>query len=63
MNFGVCDFSRFAVTDWRLRRWRFRFLALVTATRRVQQELPTDAYLYKKKAEYIRVLALHGKQD
>jgi len=28
MNFGVCDFSRFAVTDWRL--W---FLALITATR------------------------------
>jgi len=27
MNFGVCDFSRFAVTDWRL-----RFLALMTAT-------------------------------
>ena len=23
MKFGVCDFSRFAVTDWRLRRWRF----------------------------------------
>ena len=21
-NFGVCDFSRLAVTDWRLRRWR-----------------------------------------
>jgi len=26
-NFGVCDFSRLAVTDWRL--W---FLALMTAT-------------------------------
>ena len=33
INFGVCDFSRFAVTDWRLRRWRLRFLALMTATR------------------------------
>jgi len=21
-NFRVCDFSRLAVTDWRLRRWR-----------------------------------------
>jgi len=28
-NFGVCDFSRLAVTDWRLRRWRLWFLALV----------------------------------
>jgi len=27
-TFGVCDFSRLAVTDWRL--W---FLALMTATR------------------------------
>ena len=34
MNFGVCDFSRFAVTDWRLRRWHLCFLALVTATRK-----------------------------
>ena len=32
MNFGVCDFSRFADTDWRLRRWRLCFLALMTAT-------------------------------
>jgi len=36
-TFGVCDYSRLAVTDWRLRRWRLRrwrlrFLALVTAT-------------------------------
>jgi len=31
-NFGVCDFSRLAVTDWRLRRWRLWFLALMTAT-------------------------------
>jgi len=28
MNFGVFDFSRLAVTDWRLRRWRLWFLAL-----------------------------------
>jgi len=34
MNFGVSDFSRFEVTDWRLRRWRLCFLALMTATRR-----------------------------
>jgi len=27
-NFRVCDFSRLAVTDWRLRRWRLWFLAL-----------------------------------
>ena len=31
-TFGVCDFSRLAVTDWRLRRWRLCFLALMTAT-------------------------------
>ena len=30
---GVCDFSRLAVTDWRLRRWRWWFLVLMTATR------------------------------
>jgi len=32
-NFGVCDFSRLAVTDWRLRRWRLWFLALSNAPR------------------------------
>jgi len=31
-TFGVCDFSRLAVTDWRSRRWRLCFLALMTAT-------------------------------
>ena len=31
-TFGVCDFSRLAVMDWRLRRWPLWFLAL-TATR------------------------------
>jgi len=31
MNFGVCDFPRLAVTDWRLRRWRLWFLALSNA--------------------------------
>jgi len=31
-TFGVCDFSRLAVTDWRLRRWRLWFWALMTAT-------------------------------
>ena len=31
MTFGVCDFSRLAVTYWRLRRWRLWFLALMTA--------------------------------
>ena len=30
-NFGVCEFSRLAVTDWRLRRWRLWFLALSNA--------------------------------
>jgi len=32
-TFGVCDFSQLAVTDWRMRRWRLWFLALLTATR------------------------------
>jgi len=32
-TFGVCDFSRLAVMDWRFRRWRLWFLALMTATR------------------------------
>jgi len=31
-TFGFWDFSRFAVTDWRLRRWRLWFLALMTGT-------------------------------
>jgi len=30
-SFGVCDFSRLAITDWRLRRWRLWFLALSNA--------------------------------
>ena len=33
MNFGVCDFSRLAVVDWRLRLWRLWFLALWNAPR------------------------------
>jgi len=32
-TFGVRDFSRLAVMDWRLRRWRLWFLAPMTATR------------------------------
>jgi len=32
-TFGVCDFSRFVVTDWRLRRRHLWLLALMTATR------------------------------
>ena len=31
-NIGVCDFSRLAVTDWRLRRWLLWFLALSNAS-------------------------------
>ena len=31
-TFGVGDFSRLALTDWRLRRWRLWFWALMTAT-------------------------------
>ena len=35
-TFCVCDFSRFAVTGWRLRRWRLCFLAVMKATRPLQ---------------------------
>jgi len=31
-NLGVCNISRLAVTDWHLRRWRLRFLALSNAS-------------------------------
>jgi len=31
-TFGVCVFSRLAVTDWRLRRWGLWFFALMAAT-------------------------------
>ena len=37
-TFGVCDFSRLAVTDWRLRRWRLCFLALMTATHIIRSD-------------------------
>jgi len=38
-TFGVCDFSRLAVRDWRLRRWRLWFLAFMTATRQNKEEI------------------------
>ena len=44
-TFGVCDFSRLAATDWRLRRWRLWFLALMTATR---QKDETSTYYQRK---------------
>jgi len=37
-TFGVSDFSRLAVTEWRLRRWRLWFLALMTATRKLRHK-------------------------
>jgi len=36
MNIGVCDFSRLAVTDWRLRRWRYRMPPLLFSTNKIQ---------------------------
>jgi len=39
-TFGVGDFSRLAVTDWRLRRWRLWFSALMTST---QESLPDSS--------------------
>jgi len=44
-NFGVFDFSRLAVTDWRLRRWRLWFLALSNAPRLFRQYTSTTCYL------------------
>jgi len=46
--FGVCDFSHLAVTDWRLRRWRLWFLALMTATRQFQRESGTFTFDCKR---------------
>ena len=40
-NFGVCDFSRLAVTDWRL--W---FLALMTATLKIQPPFCVERGLF-----------------
>jgi len=42
VTFGVCDFSRLAVTDWRLQRWRLWFLALMTATQTIQYKAMPD---------------------
>jgi len=38
-TFDVCDFSRLAVTDLRLRRWRLWFLALMTDTQGISLSL------------------------
>jgi len=46
MKFSVVrDFSRLAVTDWRLRRWPLCFLALRTATRCVAFKLEKSRYV------------------
>jgi len=49
---GVCDFSRLAVLDWRLRRWRLWFLALMTATKRTHF-LPLGFNLKLYQAKYM----------
>jgi len=43
-----------AVTDWRLRRWRVWFLALMTATQKDKQGQDTDisSFAKKKKKEF-----------
>jgi len=48
-NFGVCDFSRLAVTDWRLRRWRSWFLALSNAPHMLLKR----KFLRKRRNRYI----------
>ena len=57
-TFGVCDFFLLAVTDWRVRRWRLWFLALMTATLIVQlsQSSEKSSYLCKKNSSFF----LHG---
>jgi len=49
-TFGVCDFSRLAVTDWRLRPWRLFFLALMTATRAFYLLPPFEAHCKQTEA-------------
>jgi len=53
MNFGVCDFSRFALTDWRLRRWRLLFLALMTATLWDALKSPKNRKRQRRKRESV----------
>jgi len=71
-TFGVCDFSRLAVTDWRLRRWRWWFLALMTATQQFHINYPavyalilvggnTEPKLKKKKRKFILFWGIFSK--
>jgi len=50
-NFGVCDFSRLAVTDWRVRRWRLWFLALSNAPRIIFNGYSSYSYFSFKSRE------------
>ena len=56
MTFGVCDFSRLAFTDWRLRCWRLCFLALMTATRisQIAKIISIEVFLLGHRAEQTR---------
>jgi len=62
MNFGVCDFSRFAVSDWRLRRWRLWCMALMTVTLLVSPRMSAGAvrFSYKTKTYLLRLISLIG---
>jgi len=59
-TFGVCDFSRLAVTDWRLRRWRLWFSALMTATPFFSFELAYEVskFLELKRIKRFRLTVL-----
>ena len=52
-NFGVSYFYRLAVTDWRMRCWRLCFLALMTATRNVEQNTYRNDLFYILVAQLI----------
>ena len=59
-TFGVCDFSRLAVTDWRLRRWRLWFLALMTATRFFGEQRRSTLPSYITSAEQNVAISVKG---
>jgi len=63
MNFGVCDFSRFVVTDWRLRRWRLWQLPLsfdVSAVRCRTSGAVQVAYISGLWLHYIYICVRRG---
>ena len=62
-NFGVCDYSRLAVTDWRLRRWRLWFLALMTATRPFRNRPAHHQFQTQDLPTYVSDFLLHHDDE